>query len=184
VALFGAAATGLLVAHELDYRLVVPDPAHRHDLLLRSGHGWLQHGLMLGLVAGLLAVFTAIALGATRAKGSEGMTRVAPRLAMIQAGGFVLLEAVERILVGAPPDDRLLLITAVGIAVQVVTALVGARVLRLIERAAHRVACLFAPPPGDPHASTGFAPVVIDAVPRARQLSGARGVRGPPVPVC
>jgi len=184
VALFGAAATGLLAAHELDYRFVVPDPAHRHDLLLRSGHGYLGHMLAFVIAAGVIAAFTAVALGFARARGREGepagVRAIAMRLTLVQSGGFVLLEAVERLLVGSPPDDRLAVITVVGIVVQALTAMAGALLLALLERVGAVIASLLAPPPRARHASRGLRPILRDLVVDLR-FHRPRPVRGPPL---
>lgn len=184
VALFGAAAVGLLVAHELDYRFVVPDPTHRHDLLLRSGHGYLGHALAVGVLAGVIAIVTAVALGFSRGRGSDastsGVRTVALRLALVQSGGFVLLEAVERLLVGAPPDDRLALITGVGVFVQVATAIGGAVLLALLERVGAAIAMLVASRPPTRHASRGWIPIAR-AIARRRLFDDTRPVRGPPL---
>lgn len=142
-ALFATATVGLLVAHELDYRFVVPDAGHRDDLLLRTGHGYLSHALLIGLAAVLLAVFTAVALGFARARDGaarDSFRTVVARLAMVQSGGFILLEATERMVAGMSPGDRLLAITFVGIGVQIVAAFAGAFVLRILERMGEVVA--------------------------------------------
>lgn len=134
----GTAAAGLLIAHELDYRLIVPDPAHRHDLLLRTGHGYLSKALFVALVVGVMSLLAAFALGVARARTRTSGSHLRAHivlLTLVQAGGFVTLEAAERALVGAPPGDKLLAITLTGIVVQAIAATIGALLLRLVERA-------------------------------------------------
>lgn len=181
-ALFSTAAVGLLIAHELDYRFVVPDPAHRHDLLLRTGHGYLSHALVFLVAAGVIAAATALALGmaGARTRAPVARRRVALRLWAVQAGGFVLLEAIERLVVGAPPDDRLLLITLIGIAVQAATAFAGAGLLALLHRAGRALAALLAPWPKTAHASAGPLPAAPRERPILHRPSRAHLVRGPP----
>ena len=183
LALLGTATAGLVVAHELDYRFVVPDPLHRHDLLLRSGHGYLTHAGYLALVAGLVAIFASVALGYLRGRGAGALPparSIAARLAIVQSASFVILETVERIVVGAPPDDRLLALTVVGIMVQLVAALGGAMLITVLDRAGHAIAVATAHRPAfaRPSSVAVPAPAVVRA-PASRVLLTAPR-RGPP----
>jgi hypothetical protein len=142
LSLVGTATAGLLAAHELDYRLIVPDPLHRHDLLLRTGHGYLSKALFFALIVGVMSLIGSLAVGIARGRAMTGASRtrsIAGFLALVQAGGFLLLEGVERVIVGAAPDDRFLAVTLAGVAVQIASALVGSLLLRLFERAGETI---------------------------------------------
>lgn len=184
LALIGAAALGLLGAHELDYRFVVPDPEHRHDLLLRTGHGYLSRALFIVLVVGIMSLVASVALGVARARngGSPAfrLRSVGTLLAIVQSGGFIMLEAVERLIVGTPPDDRLLLVTLSGVGVQILTAFLAAFFLVLLERGAEKIARAWGRPPMP---SAAVAPVVRRArALRPRDGSTSNAIRGPPLP--
>ncbi|HEX9775777.1 MAG TPA: hypothetical protein VGB83_09380 [Actinomycetota bacterium] len=180
VSLVATAIGGVLVAHELDYRLVVPDPLHRHDLLMRSGHGYLSHLAFILLAAFLMASIASVALGFVGARTGTRLRGTALPLAIVQAGSFVLLEAAERLIVGSPPNDRLFAVTAVGVAVQVVVGFLGALLIRALERAGGAVARLRWTPPRS-RAVRHAAPRVPALVPRGAVW--AWGIRGPPLVV-
>src|SRR5688572_32322966 len=98
------AACGLLGAHVLDYILVVPDPAHRHDLLLRSGHGYLPRAIAITAVAGLVAALASAAIGLKSGRHSKVTAGDLAILAGMQTGAFIALEALERILSNLTAD--------------------------------------------------------------------------------
>jgi len=182
VALIATAAAGLLAAHEFDYRLVVPDPTHRHDLLLRTGHGYLARALIIGAAVAVLAGLAAVVTGYRRGEGTAPFGLTFARLALVQSGGFVALEAVERLVVGAPPDDRLPLVTAVGVVVQIVVAWLGARLLAALRATGALVARLRTARPAARAVATSWA------IPPGARLarsgsSRPRAIRAPPVPV-
>jgi len=182
--LTGTAAAGILAAHELDYRLVVPDPQHRHDLLFRTGHGYVGRAVFVALVAGAIAAVASFAIGFARGRAADAarapsLRATAAHLAVVQAGGFLILEAVERMLVGAVPDRRTWTVAVVGVLVQVVVACVGATLVRLLERAGEAIAvALFVRRP-----RARLEPIPIGPVDlmRARSAPSPRSSRGPPL---
>lgn len=185
LSLVGTAAVGLLAAHELDYRLLVPDPEHRHDLLLRTGHGYLSKVLFVALVVGLISVAASIALGFARerARGAPAhpVRSLVPILIAVQGGGFVILEAVERLIVGSAPGDRLALVTLVGVGVQAVAALAGAWLVSLFERVGRAVARVFAARPALPRVPRAIGRSRPVCAPAAFRAGTPRLTRGPPL---
>lgn len=134
-ALSALAAAGLLGAHVIDYVLIVPDPGHRHDLLLRTGHGYLSVALAATVAAAVVALLTRTAAGLSETSRHSTL-RDAVILATTQIGAFVSLEAIERLVSGVPADARLWRVIALGVALQAVIAVVTAFAMRVSERLA------------------------------------------------
>jgi len=135
VATVGVAGAGLLLGHWLAYALGVP---HTRDELLRAtGHGYLPYATqvaMLAAAAGLAALF--LARLTLRGGGSSFAHDVAV-LAGVQCGAFLAMEAGERLLAGASLHDLAHgPLLAIGLGVQLATALAGAALVRLTERTA------------------------------------------------
>ena len=172
----GGGIAGILGAHALGYFAVLPDGAHRHELLLRTGHGYWPHALALGLAALLIA--SLVALGAGFSGAVRPRRTDAAALALIQVGGYVSLEAVERIGAGPGATRLIVPLLAVGIALQVVVAMFGAWVLRLLARAGARIASLLRTRTRDRRRSRALRPRPV-AIPGSR-VAGAVGGRAPP----
>lgn len=150
--LLAASAAGLVAAHFLDYLLLFPDGSERHTLLIHTGHGYLPQAAWLAGGAAALAAIGAGVLGFRRGRrgpgGGIGWGRSSLLLGAIQTAGFVTLEPLERLLVGAPVDDVVGPLLAVGVLLQVLVAMVAASILRLIEGTAEAVGRgLSTPPP-------------------------------------
>ena len=100
-------------------------------------------------------------------------------LALIQSGGFVALEAGERIVVNAHAG-QLLKVTLVGVVLQVIVATVTAFVLSLIERAGRLIARALASTPPVVPAVEIFARPLDVFRPRLALLTRA-SPRAPPL---
>ena len=176
---------GVVFAHVLAYFLAAP---HRNgrEVLLRSGghrHWAVVAAIALGaLVAGLIW-FTSQATRPDRvwSLGARAFfVSTARRLVLLQVGGFVLLEASERLLFGAGFGQLLAEpVILIGIMLQVVSALGAAGLLVVLARTLARFCC-----PSSPArfvASPGQRPSVCVLPPRFLLAAGGATLRGPPV---
>jgi hypothetical protein len=185
--LAGAAVASAAVGHSIAYLIVAPQGRTRAALLAGTGHGYRSTLAAAEIVLGMLAVLTFV--GRRFRHGQRSPKRpasgvpwvwLAARLALLQVAIFGLQEIVERASVGYPitdwSSDRLL---AIGVVVQVVVALVAATLLVWLGRAAEAVGRAF----GVARLPRALRVVVVPfrvAPPRGRDLSGPRGIRGPP----
>jgi len=138
----GAAAfVGLVGAHILDYQLLFADPIRRRGILSQTGHSYFGKAIELAIAAAILASVGSFAFGLLRdgAASRHSTLRVATILALIQSGGFVAVEAAERVVARAP-TGQMTRVVFLGIALQAAVATVTAFVLRLLERVGHVVA--------------------------------------------
>jgi len=139
----GAALLGLAGAHILDYVLLYSDPVVRAGFLRQTGHAYFGKAFEFAIAAAILAVIGSFAFGVLRARDHHverrSPWRAAAILVLIQSGGFVALEAGERIIVNAHAG-QLLKVTLLGVVLQVIVATISAFVLSLIERAGSFVA--------------------------------------------
>ena len=174
--MFATAAAGALAGHWLSYVLTYGDPRRRDAVLAATGHGYLPFAWRLAIV-GALAGIGAVLVRAldVRARGPVASPDVRRssrgdlvlRLWALQATAFCALELGERMASGAPiagvfRADLLL----VGIAAQLLLAIAGAALLRLV----HRVALVLAAPRPAPHLVAGSV-----AVPPPRAVGVRRG---------
>lgn len=142
-ALVLAGVAGVVLAHGLDYVLIIRSPAQRAAELAQTGHGWWPAAVGAAAAATCLAVAMATGRGATgavfrRAAGSAAATvwRDFGWVALWQSGVFAILEVLERL--GAHQSPLELLhgpLFVVGLALQVVVAAGVVAALRGIERA-------------------------------------------------
>jgi len=141
--LAGAAMLGLAGAHVLDYFLLYRDPVIRAGFLQQTGHAYFGKAFEFAIASAVLAVVGTFAFGVLRARDHHverpSPWRGAAILALIQSGGFVALEAGERIVVNAHAG-QLLKVTLLGVVLQVIVATISAFVLSVIERAGNLVA--------------------------------------------
>lgn len=172
------AVAGIVGAHLIDYALLVPDPAHRHDVLLRSGHGYLPFTLTVAAICGLAAVLASALEGARRGAGRDHpiMTMV-----LVQGGGFVALEAAERMSVGARFDRSVFLIMFLGVALQFPIAALTSKLLGYARRVGRAVAEALSRTPALPRVPRVIPAVVVAVPPRIGRSVDAHGVRGPPI---
>src|SRR5438874_1846775 len=156
----GAAMVGLVAAHILDYVLLYSDRAVRTGLLRQTGHAYFGKAFEFAMASAILAAVGAFAFGVLRAHdhhvSRRSPWRVAAILALIQSGGFVALEAAERIAVNAHAG-QLLKVTLLGVVIQVIVATITAFVLSLIEHAGILVARALA---GDASAQRALAAII------------------------
>jgi hypothetical protein len=181
---FSWAVLGLVAGHGIAYLIAIPNAQRRAAVLQSTGHAYLPLLVEIGLI---LAVAGAASL-VTRAFGSRGrvregsLARTAAGLGALQAGAFLVLEVVERLLTHMPlhelVGDHLL---AIGVVVQLGVAMIGALVLRAMARTAARLA-LVSVRSHTPRPS-GLAPIpLVRTLDLRPVLVGAVGVRGPPLP--
>lgn len=137
----GLAGFGIVAAHCLAYVLMAPDGDARALLMDATGHRFwgLLFAVALGTgVAGLSGVLVRLPQPSTTQERKVNLfVFAAPRLMALQVGGFVLLEATERIFMGAGAHAILEPVVAVGLALQVVVALVSALILCLLTKTLH-----------------------------------------------
>jgi hypothetical protein len=148
-AVLGAAAFfGLVGAHAIDYFLLYAGPARR-SVLLQTGHSYFGKAFELGMAAAILAAIASFALGFTRDSADRSRRsplRVAAVLALIQSGGFIALEAAERVIARAPAG-QITRILVLGVVLQAAIATVTAFALSMLERAGQIVARALAKEP-------------------------------------
>jgi hypothetical protein len=134
----GAAMLGLAGAHILDYFLLYRNSHVRTGLLLRTGHAYFGHAVEFAAAAAILAAIGSFAFGVLREHGHHverpSIWRTAAILSLIQSGGFIALEAGERVAAHAPAG-QLTKVTLLGVALQAAVATITAFILSLIERA-------------------------------------------------
>ena len=122
--------------HAVAYRMVEADHAARHALLDHTGHTRLWPWVAaLGVSAGVAALVAFTTRAVSEVNGRPvSVWRLARRLAVLQGGGWLALEAVER--VAFAPDVHALvdLPMLVGLFVQAVVAVVAALVLHGLTR--------------------------------------------------
>lgn len=184
-----ATAAGVLIAHWMAYLLAFPSSAVRAEVLAHAGHGYWSlavKGVVVLAAAGMAAVLVRAFWERDAADAHisllERWSGLAARLACLQVSGFLLLEVSERAVAGM--GGRSLLggsVVAVGLALQVLVAGIGALALLCLGRSAARMAAAARTP-----ARIGLARSRIgEAGPahhRTLVLAGASGVRGPPLP--
>lgn len=151
--LAAASMVGLVVAHVLDYTVIFRNPGARSAVLLNTGHSYFGRAIEFAIVSGLLAIVGSVAVGALDGHTSErwSRARVACVLALIQSGGFVALEAGERVAAHAMAQ-RFVTVTLLGIALQVAVAIVTTFILGLFERAGQVLSRAPSVPPQAPAA--------------------------------
>jgi hypothetical protein len=181
---FSLAVLGLVAGHGIAYLIAIPNAQRRAAVLQSTGHAYLPLLVEIGLI---LAVAGAASL-VTHAFGSRGrlredsLVRTAAGLGALQAGSFVVLEVVERLLTHMPlhelVGDHVL---GIGVVVQLGVALIGTLVLRAMARTAARLALVAVPLP-TPRPSGLFPIPLVRTLDRRPVLVGAVGVRGPPLP--
>lgn len=138
----GAALAGMVAGHPLAYAAVAPRHGDRAGLLALTGHSYWGVALLAGLMFGVASLgvvvtrhFRAGLYGASATL--PGYFGLAARLSCLQLGLFTAVEALERVSAGRPVstlmDGDLL---PVGLAIQLLIALVSSGLLRWLARAA------------------------------------------------
>jgi hypothetical protein len=182
----GIGAGGVVLGHWLAYRVAIPEPVLRDEILASTGHAyWLvavKAAVVLGL-AGVGSVLVARLSGELRgyAPVRHSFGRLGLELAAIQAPAFTAMELVERLASHAPLAGMFLHgVFLIGLLCQLAVAAAGAVILRWLERAADGMGTAVArwrrPP-----ANARVLPL-FDRTPSrpVAAMAGAAGVRGPP----
>jgi hypothetical protein len=140
----GLAAFGIVAAHCIAYILIAPDGDDRALLMDATGHRFwgLVFALALGAgVAGMSGWLVRLMHPSTTRPHQVNKLNLfrfsAPRLMALQVGGFALLEATERIFMGAGAHAIFEPVVVLGLALQVVVALVSALILCLLTKTLH-----------------------------------------------
>ena len=181
-AFVAVAIGGLLVGHTLSYVFAVPDPYHRDLVLQQSGHGYLPGVTEAAVVLAVGAIAGLLGSGARgRAARTPRFAGVAGAMVATQVVAFVALEVLERLVARTTLGDlghhHLL---AIGIATQVVIALVGAALLAWLTRTSERVASVLTQPVAPPLARPVFAFAAPASAPVGSAAFVADPIRGPP----
>jgi hypothetical protein len=185
-AALGVASAGIVLGHWVTYLVDVPRSHARAVELARSGHAYLS---VAGELATAMMAVTLAALFLGRVIHPEGPVSAYPtlarRLGLLQAGAFVAMELTERAVAGMGFGDLARGgLLPLGVLIQLVVALIGALLLRLVLRAADRVAAALPSP--DPFVRAAALSFDLPPAParRIRLPVATAGVRGPPSPVC
>jgi hypothetical protein len=137
----GLAAFGIVAAHCLAYILIAPDGDKRASLMDATGHRFwgLVFALALGAgVAGMSGVLVRFLHLSTAEHSNVNLFGFsASRLMALQVGGFMLLEVTERTFMGSGAHSIVEPVVLLGLALQVVVALVSALLLCLLTKTLH-----------------------------------------------
>ncbi|MGH2718723.1 MAG: hypothetical protein ACRDJU_09105 [Actinomycetota bacterium] len=191
------AVAGLFAGHWLVYRILAPNALQRALLLAETGHAYLPPAVTAGAGLAAVAAVATFCLGFRRGASSHRHRRqasgeraqhhtvvgavVLPAIA--QAVAFCLLEALERILAGAPLNGLLGPLIPVGVGLQLAVGALGGLLLFGLDRAgeqagrhrSHREPVLRRARPS--------VASIASAVPKPRpSLAEPFGNRGPPEP--
>lgn len=179
------ATAALLLGHWAAYALSYRQVRLRDVVLAATGHSYLAPAGKIAFVLAFIGLAWLSTEACKREHASELPARFGPialRLIGVQLVGFSALEVVERIVAHAPVIEMFSHYTyALGLLMQVLTALSGAVVVLLLTRTVRRVCLLLT--------SNRRARRTRSTLERAqtgswialrRGLVGATGVRGPP----
>lgn len=180
----GLALFGIVAGHWLAFWFAAPDPHEHSELLASTGHEYWSMGVAVALGALIAAAFGFTANVARRRRQEYGLTGTfafaAPRLALLQTSGFLLLEAGERAMVHGGIDHLLAEpVVIAGLGLQLAVALVAAAILALV---ALTVRVLLDRAPRRPAARGGVLPRPARSLLRSSFQLGVGGGtwRGPP----
>ena len=178
-------AAGWLTAHEVAYRLAVPDP-HSHAYAMReTGHSYLtEYGSLALALCAALAVFALAGLVIRSLRGTPEVRASLTVFAVLPPLGFVLQEHLERLLAfGSVPADILLEpVFFVGLLLQLPFALAALALASALLSAADTLARALKRPPLllAPAGATPVRPSGLDQ-PRLATLALGYGQRAPPL---
>ena len=179
----GMAAAGVVGAHLLAYMLAVPDAHERVHVLEATGHqnwSYIAAAAVGLLVAGLLGSIIG-SLSSRRGPDRPRFFAVATRLATMQIVGFLAVESLERASVdghlsGLISEPAIIL----GTLLQVVVAVAGALLLKLLVRVITTVLALRGERSGGHAAPPSFG-ITRSAARRLAVGTGGGTLRGPPL---
>jgi hypothetical protein len=137
VATVGVAGAGLVLGHWLAYAIGTPHAHARDELLHATGHGYLPYATQVALLAAALGLAALFLTRLTRREDRGRFVGDVARLAATQWAALVTMEVGERWISGVSLHELTHgALLAIGLAVQLVMAVVGALVLRATDRAA------------------------------------------------
>jgi hypothetical protein len=182
----GIGAAGVVLGHWLAYRVAIPEPVLRGEILAATGHAYWLVAVKAAVILGLAGVGSVLVARLSRElRGNApvhlSFDRLALELAAIQAPAFTAMELVERLASHAPLAGMFLHgVFLIGLLFQLAVAAAGAVILQWLERAADRVCAAVAGwrrPPVNARVLRLF-----DRAPSrpVAAMAGAAGVRGPP----
>jgi hypothetical protein len=179
----GLAAGGVAIAHTVAFLVAAPDPLRREELLDATGHG--SWPLIVAIAMGaLVAALTGFVAGRFRGHHSTAPAALfrgtAVRLVPLQVVAFVILEALERLVMGHVPTDLLgEPVLVIGLIAQPLVALAGSLLLTLFARLVDRLVVLLHQVPRAPRALVPQG-VLAAPFPRTRIATDPANPRGPP----
>lgn len=138
----GVALAGVVAGHPLAYTIVAPHHGERAGLLALTGHSYWGAAVLAGIVFGLASLGVVVArhfrAGLYGASATlPGYLGLALRLSCLQLGIFTVVEALERMSAGQPVSSLMDAdLLPVGLAIQLLIALVSSGLLRWLARAA------------------------------------------------
>ena len=135
------ACAGVAFSHGIAYRLVAPDAPRRAELMTSTGHRYFALVVAAALVALVVGlgdfVAESIACRGKALRPRKLFSFAVGRLTALQAAGFVVLEALERLSGGEHHFASALLAepaTLLGVALQLLSALIAALILVALRR--------------------------------------------------
>lgn len=141
------AAAGVLIGHWLTYGIEVPRAAARAQLLAATGHSYLHLANDAGLALAVAALAGLVLAELTETARRSSFRSLAAGLAFVQTVAFAVMEIAERVTSRVPLSSLLRGgLIFVGLAVQILVALVLAGFLRWLQRATSRLRTAFAAP--------------------------------------
>lgn len=176
---------GVLAAHWLSYRLVVPDPHARSHVLAASGHGYLAYApVAVGVSGALIALAFAAAVIREVRGGHPGVGAPAWLVGLLPPLAFTAQEYLERYVQHGWVEWGVALepTFVVGLALQAPFAMLAVLGAVVLARAAHRVAAILGRPARRPatHGLTASRlPLAVD-VPSASIVALGYAGRAPP----
>lgn len=175
---------GVLAAHWLSYRLVVPDPHSRAHLLAATGHGYLSYApLIVGVSLAVIALGFGHAIVRELRGVEAGAGAPAWLVGLLPPLTFVCQELLERYAQHGWVEWSVVLepTFVLGLALQLPFALIAALATIVLGRAASRVAAILArhPAPRLRHFRS-FAVPVHPELPRMPLLALGYAGRAPP----
>jgi hypothetical protein len=186
LASIGVASAALVLGHWAAYMLAYRQIRLRDAVLAQTGHSYVASAGRLAFVV----CFLALAWFGTEACTRESQTEwrgprfgpLAGRLIGVQIIGFSALEIVERVVARAPVMEMLGHYTfALGLVMQVLTALAASLVILLLTRTVRHVYLLITARRRAVRANLTLGPAHSgQSIALGRGLVGATGVRGPP----
>jgi hypothetical protein len=175
----------VVVAHVLDYWLLVPSPVKRLAMLMGTGHSYASRAPVWAIGSAIIGVASVIVLGWSRGRSAADPMpprRTAFVLTAVQMSGFLAVETIERLRAQTGYASFFGAALALGLAVQVVVALGTVATLWLLRRGAEAVALRF----GRRRRTRAVATPAFASIPsalRGRTPNTSYSSRAPPVPL-